>query len=76
MPIDILPIDLGLAPQYHQVAEADVQGVERRRNGSTDEPQRLWKTAWNEFPECQAELKLLRVAERSCPPCSGATSIR
>ena len=43
---------------------------------STEEPHRLWKALWDEFPDIYAEVMLgADSAERTCRRSCGATSI-
>ena len=68
MPIDNLADHLGLAPLYHKWLRLMFKELSADEMAATEEPQRLWKTAWNEFPECQVELELLRVCGEQLPP--------
>ena len=59
-PVSVLGGRLGVATHYHRllallVKEADANGIV-----ATDDPRSLWKRLWDDFPECQAELALIR----------------
>src|SRR5262245_16078719 len=60
LPIEQLASRLGLAPQYHRWLRLMLKELTPTEKASAEEPHRLWKALWEAFPECQAELMLLR----------------
>jgi acyl transferase domain-containing protein/ubiquinone/menaquinone biosynthesis C-methylase UbiE/acyl carrier protein len=50
----------GLAPQYRKWLRLMFNELSAEEIAAAEDPQRLWRMTWNEFPECQAELELLR----------------
>jgi acyl transferase domain-containing protein/NADPH:quinone reductase-like Zn-dependent oxidoreductase/acyl carrier protein len=52
---------LGIAPQFRQWLMLILKELTPQEMASTDEPGPLWRTLWNQFPECQAEATLCRV---------------
>jgi acyl transferase domain-containing protein/NADPH:quinone reductase-like Zn-dependent oxidoreductase/acyl carrier protein len=60
MPIDQLAVGLGLSPLYHEWLRLMLKELSPDELASTEEPARPWKRAWEEFPEGQAELLLVR----------------
>ena len=65
--IDNVADRLGLAPQYRKWLTLMLKELSADEMAATEEPQRLWKAAWNEFPECQVELELLRICGEQLP---------
>jgi acyl transferase domain-containing protein/NADPH:quinone reductase-like Zn-dependent oxidoreductase/short-subunit dehydrogenase/acyl carrier protein len=65
--IEQLAERLGMAPQYHRWLRLMLKDLSADELASTVEPRRLWKEAWDEFPECQAELMLLRLCGENLP---------
>jgi acyl transferase domain-containing protein/acyl carrier protein/phospholipid N-methyltransferase len=61
LPIEQLAERLGIAPQYHRWLQLMLKEVTFAEIASAEEPRDLWKKFWKAFPECQAELMLLRV---------------
>ncbi|MGA7426127.1 MAG: SDR family NAD(P)-dependent oxidoreductase [Rhodoplanes sp.] len=59
-PIEPLADRLGIAPHYYRWLQLMLKELTAEEIASTAEPNDLWKAAWNEFPECQAELMLMR----------------
>jgi acyl transferase domain-containing protein/NADPH:quinone reductase-like Zn-dependent oxidoreductase/acyl carrier protein len=66
-PIDELADRLGLAPQYHRWLRLMLRELTADEIASSEQPHRLWKTLWDDFPECQAELMLLRLCGENLP---------
>ena len=66
VPNEQLAERLGIAPQYHRWLSLMLKEL-TARDIATEDPHRLWKAAWDEFPECQAELKLLRSCGENLP---------
>jgi acyl transferase domain-containing protein/NADPH:quinone reductase-like Zn-dependent oxidoreductase/short-subunit dehydrogenase/ubiquinone/menaquinone biosynthesis C-methylase UbiE/acyl carrier protein len=58
---------LGLAPHYHRWLRFMLKELTADEIASTAEPLHLWKAAWDEFPECQAELMLVRRCGENLP---------
>ncbi len=52
---------LGMAPHYRRWLRLMLNELTADEMAATEEPHRLWKVLWDEFPECQAELLLLRL---------------
>ena len=67
VPNEQLAERLGIAPQYHRWLSLMLKELTARDIAATEDPHRLWKAAWDEFPECQAELKLLRSCGENLP---------
>src|SRR4029453_9892802 len=66
-PLDELADRLGLAPQYHRWLRLMRKELTADEIASTEQPHRLWKTLWDEFPGGQAELMLLRLCGENLP---------
>jgi len=49
-----------VAPQYQRLVQRFLQELNPCEVAGAGDPLRLWKTSWDEFPECHAELMLLR----------------
>jgi acyl transferase domain-containing protein/acyl carrier protein/phospholipid N-methyltransferase len=60
MPIGTLAGQLGVAPQYHRLLQLFLKELTANDIASSEDPQRLWKTLWDEFPECHVEVMLFR----------------
>ena len=58
---------LGIAPQYHRWLRLMLQELTPQDIASAQDPQHLWKTLWDEFPECQIELRHLRLCGENLP---------
>jgi NADPH:quinone reductase-like Zn-dependent oxidoreductase/short-subunit dehydrogenase/SAM-dependent methyltransferase/acyl carrier protein len=58
---------LGVAPQHHRWLRLMMEELTADELASTVKPHRLWKEAWDEFPECQAELLLIRLCGENLP---------
>ena len=67
MPIDHAADRMGLAPQYRRWLRLMLKELSADEMASSEEPDRLWRTAWEEFPECQAELMLVRTCGENLP---------
>ena len=67
LPIEQLAERLGMAPQYHRWLRFMLKDLTADEIASREEPRRLWKALWDEFPECQAELMLLRLCGENLP---------
>ena len=67
VPIEQIAERLGIAPQYHRWLRLMLRELTASDIASTDDPHCLWKAAWDEFPECQAELKHLRLCGENLP---------
>jgi acyl transferase domain-containing protein/NADPH:quinone reductase-like Zn-dependent oxidoreductase/short-subunit dehydrogenase/ubiquinone/menaquinone biosynthesis C-methylase UbiE/acyl carrier protein len=58
---------LGLAPHYQRWLRFMLKELTADEIASSAEPLQLWKAAWDEFPECQAELMLVRLCGENLP---------
>ena len=67
MPIESLADRLGVAPQYHGWLRLILKELSADDIASTEEPRRLWKRLWDEFPDCQAEIMLGRICGEKLP---------
>jgi acyl transferase domain-containing protein/acyl carrier protein/ubiquinone/menaquinone biosynthesis C-methylase UbiE len=52
---------LGVAPPYRRWLTFILNELTSAELASTDDPQRLWRTMWDEFPDCQVEVTLCRL---------------
>ena len=66
-PVATLADRMGLAPHYHRWLTFMMSELSADEIASTAEPLNLWKVAWDEFPECQAELMLVRACGENLP---------
>jgi NADPH:quinone reductase-like Zn-dependent oxidoreductase/short-subunit dehydrogenase/SAM-dependent methyltransferase/acyl carrier protein len=67
LPAEMLANRLGIAQQYHGWLKLVLPELTQYDIGSIEDPHRLWKALWDQFPECQAELKYLRLCGESLP---------
>ena len=67
LPIEQLAERLGMAPQYQRWLRFMLKDLTADEIVSREEPRRLWTALWDEFPECQAELMLLRLCGENMP---------
>jgi acyl transferase domain-containing protein/short-subunit dehydrogenase/acyl carrier protein len=51
---------LGVATHHHRLLALLVKQAHANAIAATDDPRRLWKRLWDDFPECHAELSLIR----------------
>jgi acyl transferase domain-containing protein/NADPH:quinone reductase-like Zn-dependent oxidoreductase/ubiquinone/menaquinone biosynthesis C-methylase UbiE/acyl carrier protein len=63
-----LGAQLGMAPQYLRWLRLMLKELTAGEIDSDEEPSRLWKALWDEFPECQAELMLIRLCGENLAP--------
>jgi acyl transferase domain-containing protein/NADPH:quinone reductase-like Zn-dependent oxidoreductase/short-subunit dehydrogenase/acyl carrier protein len=68
LPIEQLADQLGMAPQYHRWLQLMLKELTPAEMASAEEPRCLWKALWDAFPECQAELMLLRRCGKQLAP--------
>jgi NADPH:quinone reductase-like Zn-dependent oxidoreductase/SAM-dependent methyltransferase/acyl carrier protein len=66
-PIETLAGRLGLAPQYWKWLRLMSKELTAAELASTEDPGRLWKAAWDQFPECQVELMLDKLCGENLP---------
>ncbi|MGA7487759.1 MAG: SDR family NAD(P)-dependent oxidoreductase [Xanthobacteraceae bacterium] len=67
LPIETLADRLGIAPHYRRWLQLMLKELTADEVAATVDPHGLWKTAWDEFPECQAELMLVRTCGERLP---------
>ena len=60
--------EFNVAPQHHRLLRRFMQELDRGEVTGAADPSRLWKTVWDEFPECHSELMLLRRCGESLAP--------
>jgi acyl transferase domain-containing protein/acyl carrier protein len=58
---------LGVAPQYQKWLALMLKELTADETASTEEPHRLWKARWDQFPECQIEMTLIRKLGEKLP---------
>jgi acyl transferase domain-containing protein len=58
-PVKEISRQLGVAPRYDALLQLFLKEI-ASAGSTTEDPQRLWKSLWNDFPEYQAETILLR----------------
>jgi acyl transferase domain-containing protein/acyl carrier protein len=58
--IESLADQLKVAPPYHQWLRLVLKKLSAGELASTEPPHRLWKAGWDQFPECQVEMTLVR----------------
>ncbi len=58
---------LGIVPQYYRWLRLMLKELTPQDIASTQDPQHLWKSLWDEFPECQTELRHLRLCGEKLP---------
>ncbi len=67
MPIETLADRLGVAPQYQRWLRLMLKELTADELASTEEPQRLWRALWDQFPEGQIEIGLVRICGENLP---------
>jgi acyl transferase domain-containing protein/acyl carrier protein/ubiquinone/menaquinone biosynthesis C-methylase UbiE len=66
-PIEVLAKQLGLAPRYDRWLSHVLSELSADEIASNNEPEQLWKTLWDTFPECLVEAKLIRQFGENLP---------
>jgi acyl transferase domain-containing protein/NADPH:quinone reductase-like Zn-dependent oxidoreductase/short-subunit dehydrogenase/acyl carrier protein len=59
--IDALADRLGMQPRYRGWLRLMLKELTEEEKASAQEPQGLWRGLWDQFPDCQAEVTLLRL---------------
>jgi acyl transferase domain-containing protein/acyl carrier protein len=67
LPIETLAGRLGIVPQYHRWLGLMLKELAPQDFASAQDARQLWKALWDEFPECQAELRHLRLCGDNLP---------
>ena len=58
---------LGIVPQYHRWLRFVLKELTPQEITSAQDAQHLWKALWEDFPECQSELRQLRLCGEKLP---------
>jgi acyl transferase domain-containing protein/NADPH:quinone reductase-like Zn-dependent oxidoreductase/short-subunit dehydrogenase/acyl carrier protein len=67
MPAEMAADRLRVAPQYRRLVRLFLKELTAGDFESTADPRHLWKAAWDEIPECQAEALLCRLCGENLP---------